>query len=169
MEIKVPFLEKNGKEVISEDEFFDFFLSKKVKLGVAVAAGLVGVISNYYAVKSVILHMRGDMIGESMGGLYALGITGFLDLAIVLFTLMNVPPLAWFSTTVAFLVSVYANLTMMLQSAGGGTFSSFRNSLSDPNTLLQFFVGLSMALLPIAVLKYLVNEAVAQRRRERGV
>ena len=164
----IPFIQKNGRTLISEDQFFDFFASKKLKLTIAVLAGIIGVISNYYAVRAQILHMRGDLIGENMAGVYAIGLTGFLDLAIVLFTLMNVTPLSWFSAVIAFIIALYANLTMMLQSAGGSSFSSLMFMLKDPNTLLQFFVGICMAILPLVVLKYLVNEAVLQRRNEKN-
>jgi hypothetical protein len=164
----IPFIQKNGRTLISEDDFFDFFASKKLKLTIAVLAGIIGVISNYYAVRAQILHMRMDMIGENMAGIYAIGITGFLDLAIVLFTLMNVTPLAWLSTCVAMIISFYANTTLMLQTAGGSDFSQIKILFRDPNTLLQFFVALSLALLPIVVLKYLTIEAMNQRRGERN-
>lgn len=165
----VPFIEKDGKTIVSEDQFFDFFASKKLKLMIAVLAGIIGVISNYYAVRSQILHMRGDMVGENLAGFYAIGITGLLDLAIVLFTLMNVSPLAWMSTAVAFIISFYANVTMMLQTAGGSDFSQLKLLFRDPNSVLQFFVAISMAMLPIVILKYLTIEAMKQRRSEKGV
>jgi hypothetical protein len=164
----IPFITKKNKIIISEDQFFEFFESKKLKLIIAILAGIIGVISNYYAIQSLILHLRIDMIGENMVGIYAIGLTGFLDLAIILFTLMNVAPLSWFSTIIAFIISLYANTTMMLQSAGGSSFSSLIFMLKDPNTLLQFSVGICMAILPLVILKYLVNEAVKQRKREKN-
>lgn len=168
----VPFLEKNvngvRKTLITEDAFFEFFASKKLKLIIAVLAGIVGVIGNFYAVRAQILSLRFDMIGESMAGVYAFGLTGFLDLAIVLFTLMGVSPLAWFSAGVAFIISLYANITLMLHSAGGSDFSQIKILFRDPNSLLQFFVAVSIAVLPIVILKYLTMEAMKQRRSEKN-
>ena len=164
-----PFMEKNYNNtkttLITEEQFFDFFLSKKLKLTVAFFAGFIGVIGNYYAVKMQIMHMRGDMIGESLSTIYALGFTGMLDLAIILFSLMNVPLLAWLSTIASFIIALYSNITMMLQTAGGTSFSKFIKTLNDPNAFLQFSFGITIAILPVFILKYLMLKIISENNK----
>ena len=146
-----------------ENSFYDFFKSKKMKLYVAVISATIGVISNYSAIKYQLSQSRFDMIYfPNLLDFYAVGITIMLDTAIILFSLMRINLLTWCSTIVALIISIYANIQLMFQVAGGNTFKGTNKMFSDPSFFLAFLVNMSLAVLPIIILKHLMLLLIRQ-------
>ena len=166
-----PWIQKQylSEEAIKarESEFFNFFESKKLKFGVAITSGVVGTISNYHAVKHQISESRFDMIGSHYADIYAIGLTAFLDMMIIVFYLMRDKKLINISTFSTFTISVYANLMLSLHSAGGSTFKNLLLSFLDPGQFFHLFVSLTMATLPIFVLKHCMGLLVQQLESEK--
>lgn len=138
----------------SEDNFYNFFESKNLKLYVAIISATIGVISNYSAIKHQLSQTRFDMLYyPGLLDFYAIGITTLLDSAIILFSLMRISLLTWCSTIVALIISIYANIQLMFQVAGGTTFKTTNKLFVDPSFTFMFIVGISLAILPIIILK----------------
>ena len=145
-----------------KSRFFEFFLTKRLKLSLAIFFGTVGVISNYSALKFYLASTRMDFLGsDTTLTIYALGISLALDLSIVVFHLMRVYMLMWGSVLLAFVVSTTANTTTFLVCAGSCKFP-----LDDYGTYLAFIQALMMSLLPIVIIVYLTELAVKQYDRE---
>jgi len=151
----------------SEKDFFDFFESKKLKLGLAATSATIGVISNYHAVKYQIEQSRFDMVGSKYSNIYAMGFTGFLDLMIILSYLMKDKKLINLSVGSSLIISVYANLMLHLQTAGGSSFKKLFSDLFDPNTLFSFIVSITMAVLPILIVKHCMKSLMDQLAEEK--
>ena len=167
-----PFIQKNTYSQIEKipslkgEAFFEFFNRKSLKLILAFISGLVGVVSNYYAIRHQISQTRFDLIGyENVADYYALGVTVFLDLAIVIFHLMRVPLLTWVSTISAIIISLYANMNLIVQghSMRKITIAGFMD-LSYGGFIL---VSLTMAILPLVILTYLMHLVVKQYQDEK--
>ena len=152
---------------IRESEFFGFFESKKLKLGIAVTSGVVGTISNYHAVRHQISESRFDMIGSSYADIYAIGLTAFLDMMIIVFYLMRDRKLINISSFSTITISVYSNLMLSLHAAGGSNFKTLLLSFLDPGLFFKLFVSLTMATLPIIVLKHCMELLVKQLENEK--
>lgn len=154
-------LPSNNEKPISEEDSFKFFEKKSLKVAIAVISGLVGIISNYFAIKYQISQTRIDFINHGfMTEIYAIGITLFLDLAVILFSLMRIPVLAWVSSVSAILVSLYANIGVLVQN------KSLRSLLISGSLDLSYggllLVSLIMAVLPIFILTYMMHVVVNQ-------
>ena len=150
-----------------ENSFYNFFKGKKIKLYVSLISATIGVISNYSAIKYQLSQSRFDMIYfPNLLDFYAVGITIMLDTAIILFSLMRINLLTWCSTVVALIISIYANVQLMFQVAGGNTFKGTNKMFSDPSFLLAFIVNMSLAILPIIILKYLMLLLIRQLDEE---
>lgn len=149
-------------------DFFNSFESKELKFGLALASGTIGVISNYHAVKYQIEHSRFDMVGSRYSDLYAIGFTGFLDLMIILSFLMKDKKLINLSVISSLIISIYANLMLHLQTAGGSSFKKLFTDFFDPNTLFSFIVSLTMAILPILIVKHCMKALMIQISEEKG-
>ena len=91
--------------------------------------------------------------------------TVFLDLAIVIFHLMRVPLLTWVSTISAIIISLYANMNLIVQghSMRKITIAGFMD-LSYGGFIL---VSLTMAILPLVILTYLMHLVVKQYQDEK--
>lgn len=167
-----PWIQKNtinsGMIQNSEIDFFDSFESKKLKLGLAVSSATIGVISNYHAVKYQIEHSRFDMVGSNYSNFYAIGFTGFLDLMIILSYLMKDKKLINISVISSLIISIYANLMLHLQTAGGSSFKKLFLEFLDPNVLFSFIVSLTMAILPILIVKHCMKALMIQIKQEKG-
>lgn len=169
MNIQTPWIEKRSvsQNKIQEINFFDSFESKNLKLGLAVASGTIGVISNYHAVNYQIQQSRFDMVGSKYSDLYAIGFTGFLDLMIILSYLMKDKKLINLSVISSLIISIYANLMLHLQTAGGSSFKKLFSDLFDPNTLFSFIVSITMAVLPILIVKHCMKALMIQIKEEK--
>lgn len=155
----------SAKFNITENDFFEFFNRKSLKLILAIVSGIVGVISNYYAVRHQITQTRFDMLGyENIADFYALGVTAFLDMAIILFHLMKIPFLTWISTISAISISLYANMNLIVQ---GHTLKKITIAgLVDLSYGGFIIVSLTMAILPIIILSYLMHLVMLQHQEE---
>jgi len=166
-----PWIQKNSinNQIIevSSRDFFNSFESKQLKFGLAIASGTIGVISNYHAVKYQIEHSRFDMVGSNYSDIYAIGFTGFLDLMIILSYLMKDKKLINISVISSLIISIYANLMLHLQTAGGSTFKKLFLEFLDPNVLFSFIVSITMAILPILVVKHCMKALMAQLAEEK--
>lgn len=172
MNIETPWFEKrtfSKNQKITEDQFFDFFKTKKIKLGLALTSGTVGVLSNYHAVRYQIEQSRFDMIGSKYANYYAIGVTAFLDLMIIVFYLMRDKKLINISVFTSILISVYANMMLHLTSAGGGSFKTFIFNLLEPGFLIGVIVSLTMALFPILILKHCMEILIQQLDEEKEI
>jgi hypothetical protein len=166
-----PWIQKNSinNQIIevSSRDFFNSFESKQLKFGLAIASGTIGVISNYHAVKYQIEHSRFDMVGSNYSDIYAIGFTGFLDLMIILSYLMKDKKLINISVISSLIISIYANLMLHLQTAGGSTFKKLFLEFLDPNVLFSFIVSITMAILPILIVKHCMKALIAQLTEEK--
>jgi len=156
----------NNESPITENSIFDFFGKKSLKLVIALVSGIIGIISNYYAIKHQISQTRIDFLNHGfMSEIYAIGITLFLDMAIILFHLMRVPVLVWVSSTSAILISLYANMNIIIQN------KSLRSMIIMGSLDLSYggllLVSLTMAILPIIILTYMMHLAVKQHEEEK--
>jgi hypothetical protein len=132
---------------VSGKEFFEFFEQKRLKLFLAIFAGIVGVIGNYHSVRFQLINTRLDFTSPDLINLYAFGLTGLLDLMIILFHLMRIKLLVWASTISALLISVLANFAVLN---------------TENNSHIELIVGLLMSSLPILILTYLVHLMIVQ-------
>lgn len=147
----------NTIESKNNQDFYKSFESKKLKLYVAIISATIGVVSNYSAIKHQLSQTRFDMLYfPGLLDFYAAGITILLDSAIILFSLMRISLLTWCSTIVALIISIYANIQLMFQVAGGNTFKNTSKLFIDPSFTFMFIVGMSLAILPIIILKYIM-------------
>jgi hypothetical protein len=166
-----PWVQKNSinNQIIevSSRDFFNSFESKQLKFGLAIASGTIGVISNYHAVKYQIEHSRFDMVGSDYSHVYAIGFTGFLDLMIILSYLMKDKKLINISVISSLIISIYANLMLHLQTAGGSTFKKLFLEFLDPNVLFSFIVSITMAILPILIVKHCMKALMIQLAEEK--
>lgn len=167
-----PYIEKktlyendSSVELVSGESFFKFFEKKRLKLILAWGSGFVGIVGNFYAVRYQITKTRFDMLGsDDVIDLYAFGLTALLDLMIVVFHLMRIPYLTWGSTISAVVISIYANMALMIES------QSVSQLKSESASNLQFggsmIVGLIMSALPILILTYLMHLVMNQYDKE---
>ena len=148
-------------ERVSGEKFINFFNKKRLKLLLAGVAGLVGVMGNYYAVKFQIEQTRFDMLSNpDAAEMYAFGVTVLLDLMIVIFHLMRIPLLIWTTTVSAIVISLYANINVLIQ---GQTVKMVGHAAnSDLSFGGGFLVSLMMAALPIVTLTYLMHIVMVQ-------
>ena len=162
-----PSTEEISSFAINGEDFFEFFNKKSLKLILAIISGIVGVISNYYAVRHQITQTRFDMLGYvNVADFYALGVTAFLDLAIILFHLMRIPLLTWISTSSAILISLYANMNLIIQ--GHSLKKITIAGIIDLSYGGFIIVSLTMAILPIIILTYLMNLVMIQYADEKA-
>ena len=148
------FIQKDAA-MVSGEKFFNFFNRKSLKLALGIAAGIVGIMGNFYAVRHQVDIMRADITSESVKDIYAMGLTGLLDLMIVVFHLMNVRALTVMTTISAVMISIYANVHMFAEKTTG--------IMGD---VMAFVIALIMAVLPIAVLTYLMHLTMEQYKNE---
>jgi hypothetical protein len=161
---------ENTNTNIIENNFYNFFESKKLKLWIAIIISTIGIVSNYSAIKYQLSHTRFDLIYyPNLLDFYAIGITILLDSSIVLFSLMRINLLTWCSTIVALIISIYANIQLMFQVAGGDTFKNTNKLFDDPSFTLTFIVSMSFAILPIIILKQLMLLLLEQVDKENGI
>lgn len=152
---------------LNEKEFYKFFETKKLKLIVAIVSAFIGVLSNYSAIKYQLGQSRFDMVYlPVILDIYAIGVTLLLDVAIIVFSLMRLNVLTWLSAGVALIISIYANIQLMFQTAGGTSFKSSSKMFSEPSFVLAFMVNMSLAILPIIILKYIMIELMSQLDNE---
>lgn len=150
---------------VSGEEFFRFFSMKRLKLGVAFLSGAVGVLGNFYAVRHQITQTRFDMTGnQDMADLYAFGLTVLLDLMIVFFHLMRIPVLTIASTVVAVVVSLYANISLIVQGHDIATIKAVGGA--DVSYSGSIVVGIMISTLPVFILTYLMHLVMAQFETE---
>jgi hypothetical protein len=145
---------KNDAE---ESDIFETFKSKKLKLYIALFMACLGAISNFSAVKYQIMQSRFDMLGFKYLELYAFGVTICLDLSIIIFYLMRANKLVKICSTSAITISLYANILLHLQTAGGTSFFRFFFSLFDPSIAFNFFVSIIVATLPLIILTQVMS------------
>jgi hypothetical protein len=161
-----PWVEKtifvSDSDKITEEDFLKFFESKKLKLGLSVTAGLIGSISNYHAITYQIEQSRFDMIGSKYINHYAIGLTAMLDLMIIIFYLMKDKKLINFSIACSILISIYTNIMIHLQTAGGSTFKKLFSSFIDPSFLISFMVSITVAIVPIYILQRCMSSLMEQ-------
>lgn len=147
----------------SETAFLNFFLKKRVKLLTALLFVLVGVVSNYYAVKQYNENNRLDMLGSSYLDYYNVGYSFLLHFSLVLFFLMRVQTLVLLSTFTNVAVSLYVNTLLHLQTAGGSTFFTVLHSLREPSFFLSLTVSVCLALFPVVVTYVLMSLVVKKK------
>jgi hypothetical protein len=134
-------------KLVSGQEFFEFFEQKRLKLILAFFAGIVGVLGNFHSVRFQLVNTRLDFQNPDLIDLYAFGLTGLLDIMIVLFHLMRIKILVIVSTFSAIFISLLANFTVLN---------------TDNNSSLEIIVGLIMSALPIVILTYLTHLVINQ-------
>lgn len=155
--IKESFFFSKGKEYKSREiDFFETFRSKKLKLYLAFFMACLGAVSNYSAVKYQIMQSRFDMLGFKYLELYAFGVTICLDLSIIIFYLMSAKKLVRICSFSAISISLYANILLHLQTAGGTSVFKFIFYLFDPSVAFNFFVSVIVATLPLLILTQLM-------------
>ena len=153
--------ETQDYERVSGEKFLKFFNKKRLKLALAGIAGWVGVMGNYYAVKFQIEQTRFDMISNpDAAEMYAFGVTVLLDLMIVVFHLMRIPLLIWTTTISAIVISLYANINVLIQGQTAKMVGSAANQ--DLSFGGGFLVSVMMAALPIVTLTYLMHLVMDQ-------
>lgn len=151
-----------------EIDIYEFFESKDAKLYMCLISAFVSLVSNYSAVKYQLNHNRFDLVSNpSLLDFYTIGFTILLEAAIIVFALMRIKFLTWCSTIVALLISVYANIQLMFQVVGGTSFKTVWGLFGDPSFFFSFVINISMAILPIVVLKYMTVELVKQLNEEK--
>lgn len=149
------------EELVSGQDFFEFFEKKRLKLALSWIAGLVGIMGNYSAVRFQITQTRFDMLGQQdMIDAYAFGLTALLDLMIVVFHLMRIKWLTFGSTISAVVISLYANISLMVQNQSIASLrEQTKNDLQLDGSMI---VGLVMSVLPIVILTHLMHLVVVQ-------
>lgn len=168
--IKESFFFSREKELQSNEiDFFEAFRSKKLKLYLAFFMACLGAISNYSAVKYQIMQSRFDMLGFKYLELYAFGVTICLDLSIIMFYLMQAKKLVKICSSSAIFISLYANLLLHLQTAGGTSFFKFVIYLFDLSIAFNFFVSVIVAVLPLIILTQLMSLLMKEIEEESKV
>lgn len=148
----------------SGNQFFKFFRRKTPKLILSAIAGFVGVLGNYYAIRYQLDLTRFDMVGsENAKELYAIGLSFLLDFMIVIFHLMRIELLMWITTTFTVIISLYANISMILQ---GQNLNSTMKNLSDSSTGGAILIAVMIAILPVITLVYLMTLTLQQYDQE---
>jgi hypothetical protein len=158
-----------NKNDLEESDIFENFKSKKLKLYLALFMACLGAISNFSAVKYQIMQSRFDMLGFKYLELYAFGVTICLDLSIIIFYLMRAKKLVRICSFSAISISLYANILLHLQTAGGTSFFRFFFSLFDPSIAFNFFVSIIVATLPLIILTQVMDLLMKEIDGESGV
>ena len=153
----------------SEVDIFETFKSKKLKLYLALFMACLGAVSNYSAVKYQIMQSRFDMLGFRYLELYAFGVTICLDLSIIIFYLMRATKLVRICSASAITISLYANILLHLQTAGGTSFFKFFFYLFDPGIAFNFFVSIIVATLPLIILTQVMSLLMSEIDEEAKV
>lgn len=158
----------NGSRVVryepSGNQFFKFFKRKTPKLILSAMAGMVGVLGNYYAIRYQLDLTRFDMTGsENAKEIYAVGLSFLLDFMIVIFHLMRIEILMWITTSFTVVISLYANISMIVQ---GQNLSSTIKNMSDSSTSGGVLMAVMIALLPVITLVYLMTLTLKQYDEE---
>lgn len=144
----------------SGNEFFKFFKRKTPKLILSGMAGMVGVLGNYYAIRYQLDLTRFDMTGsENAKEFYAIGLSFLLDFMIVIFHLMRIEMLMWITTAFTLIISLYANISMIVQ---GQSLNSTIKNMSDSSTSGGVLMAIMIALLPVITLVYLMTLTLKQ-------
>lgn len=144
----------------SGNEFFKFFKRKTPKLILSAMAGMVGVLGNYYAIRYQLDITRFDMTGsENAKEFYAIGLSFLLDFMIVIFHLMRIEMLMWITTAFTLIISLYANISMIVQ---GQNLNSTIKNMSDSSTSGGVLMAIMIALLPVITLVYLMTLTLKQ-------
>lgn len=144
----------------SGNEFFKFFKRKTPKLILSGMAGMVGVLGNYYAIRYQLDLTRFDMTGsENAKEFYAIGLSFLLDFMIVIFHLMRIEMLMWITTAFTLIISLYANISMIVQ---GQNLNSTIKNMSDSSTSGGVLMAIMIALLPVITLVYLMTLTLKQ-------
>lgn len=144
----------------SGNEFFKFFKRKTPKLILSAMAGMVGVLGNYYAIRYQLDLTRFDMTGsENAKEFYAIGLSFLLDFMIVIFHLMRIEMLMWITTAFTLIISLYANISMIVQ---GQNLNSTIKNMSDSSTSGGVLMAIMIALLPVITLVYLMTLTLKQ-------
>lgn len=144
----------------SGNEFFKFFKRKTPKLILSGMAGMVGVLGNYYAIRYQLDLTRFDMTGsENAKEFYATGLSFLLDFMIVIFHLMRIEMLMWITTAFTLIISLYANISMIVQ---GQNLNSTIKNMSDSSTSGGVLMAIMIALLPVITLVYLMTLTLKQ-------
>lgn len=147
----------------SGNEFFTFFKRKTPKLILSGVAGVVGVIGNYYAIRYQLDLTRFDMAGsENAKEFYAIGLSFLLDFMIVIFHLMRIEILMWVTTAFTVVISLYANISMIVQ--GQNLHSTIKNLNNDSGGGIM--MATMIALLPVITLVYLMTLTLKQYDKE---
>jgi len=140
----------------SGNQFFRFFKRKTPKLILSGLAGLVGVLGNYYAIRYQLDLTRFDMVGsETAKEFYAIGLSFLLDFMIVIFHLMRIELLMWTTTGFTLVISLYANISMILQGQS-------MTNLKEVSTGGAILMAMLIALLPVITLVYLMTLTLKQ-------
>jgi hypothetical protein len=154
----------DSSNTVSGEEFFRFFERKRLKLFLAFASGLVGTLGNYHAVAYQLGKTRIDMEGSILVNLYAFGLTAMLEIAVVIFVLMNIRNLAIGSTVSAIMISLYANVSLLHD---GLAVSELHTMLfARAHYAMSMVIGILIAVLPILILNYLMHLVMAQYNLE---
>lgn len=144
----------------SGNEFFKFFRRKTPKLILSGLAGMVGVLGNYYAIRYQLDLTRFDMAGsDTAKEFYAVGLSFLLDFMIVIFHLMRIEILMWTTTVFTLIISLYANISMIVQ---GQNLNSTIKNMSDSSTGGGILMAVMIALLPVITLVYLMTLTLKQ-------
>lgn len=144
----------------SGNDFFKFFKRKTPKLLLSAMAGMVGVLGNYYAIRYQLDLTRFDMVGsENAKEVYAIGLSFLLDFMIVIFHLMRIEILMWITTSFTVIISLYANISMIVQ---GQNLSSTIKNMNDSSSSGGIMMALMIALLPVIILVYLMTLTLKQ-------
>ncbi len=144
----------------SGNDFFKFFKRKTPKLILSAMAGMVGVWGNYYAIRYQLDLTRFDMVGSDLAKeFYATGLSFLLDFMIVIFHLMRIEILMWVTTSFTVVISLYANISMIVQ---GQNLQSTIKNMSDSSTSGGVLMAIMIALLPVITLVYLMTLTLKQ-------
>lgn len=149
-----------------EEYFFNFFLKKRIKLLLAILCGLIGITSNYYAVKQQVGNQRFDMIGSNLIDIYTIGLSFLLNVSLIAFFLMKEKFLIYITTFASMVINLWINLALHLQTAGGTSFKKLFKNLNDPMEFLSFMVSIILAVIPILILFKLMELVMQQRQQE---
>lgn len=149
-----------------EEYFFNFFLKKRIKLLLAILCGLIGITSNYYAVRQQVGNQRFDMIGSNFIDVYIIGICFLLNVSLIAFFLMKEKFLVYITTFASMFINLWINLALHLQTAGGTNFKKLFKSLNDPMEFLSFIVSIILAIIPTLILFKLMDLVMRQREYE---
>jgi hypothetical protein len=157
-----------GNITSREDLFFGFFLKKRVKVAIAFIAALVGMISNYMAMRHQMSLIRIDFLRSGfIYEVYAIGITLFLDVAIVFFYLMRINFLVWVSSVTVVLLSLYANLNVLSQNRS--IFDLLLRGFGDFSYAALLLATIAIALLPATIFSTTIKLTIKQYEEEKAL